>query len=134
LIVIDEAHNICPQEPIDALKGAATEHAIRIAGEGRKYGLYTLLATQRPQKLHTNVVSQCDNLVLMRINSSSDIAHLASTFSFVPPSLLSQASHFSQGQALIAGKIVPSPLFAKFEGRISREGGSDVPADWATLS
>lgn len=131
LLVIDEAHNVCPQEPIDPLQSAATEHAIRIAGEGRKFGIYMLLATQRPQKLHANVVSQCDNLVLMRINSAADIAHLASAFSFVAPSLINQASQFTQGQSLIAGKIVPSPVFARFEGRLSLEGGGDVPADWA---
>lgn len=132
LVVIDEAHNICPQEPADRIQAAATERAIQIAGEGRKFGIYLLLSTQRPQKLHANVLSQCDNLVLMRMNSTADTGHLATTFSFVPPSLLAAASYFGQGESLIAGRIAPSPLLAQFGGRISEEGGSDVPADWAT--
>ena len=74
LIVIDEAHNVCPARPEDPLTAIATEHAVRIAGEGRKFGLVLLVATQRPQKVHENVVSQCDNLVLMRMNSRSDLA------------------------------------------------------------
>ena len=37
LVVIDEAHNICPQEPGDPLTALATEQAVRIAAEGRKY-------------------------------------------------------------------------------------------------
>lgn len=74
LIVIDEAHNVCPQTSGDALTVMATEHAVRIAGEGRKFGLVLLVSTQRPQKVHENVVSQCDNLVLMRMNSRSDVA------------------------------------------------------------
>jgi DNA helicase HerA-like ATPase len=131
LVVIDEAHNICPQEPADRLQAAATERAIQIAGEGRKFGMYLLLSTQRPQKLHANVLSQCDNLVLMRMNSAADLNHLAHTFSFVAPSLLAASSTFGQGEALLAGKIVPSPLLARFGGRISREGGSDVPTTWA---
>src|ERR687898_958936 len=45
LIVADEAHNICPQQPADNLEAAATSHAIKIAGEGRKFGLYLLLAS-----------------------------------------------------------------------------------------
>ena len=77
LIVIDEAHNVCPARPEDPLMAMATEHAVRIAGEGRKFGLVLLVATQRPQKVHENVVSQCDNLVLMRMNSRSDLALLA---------------------------------------------------------
>ncbi|HJS69602.1 MAG TPA: ATP-binding protein, partial [Gaiellaceae bacterium] len=59
LIVIDEAHNVCPQESEDPLTALATEHAVRIAGEGRKFGLYLLVSTQRPQKVHENVLSQC---------------------------------------------------------------------------
>jgi DNA helicase HerA-like ATPase len=59
LLVIDEAHNICPQSPTDRLQAMASDHLVAIAGEGRKFGLYLLLVTQRPQKVHVNVVSQC---------------------------------------------------------------------------
>lgn len=131
LIVADEAHNLFPQEASHALQQPVIEHAIRIAGEGRKYGLYMLISTQRPAKIHINVLSQCDNLVLMRINSHADLGHLASVFSFVPESLLLESPVFAQGESLLAGKIVPTPMLIRFGKRISREGGSDVPADWA---
>ena len=132
LVVIDEAHNVCPAEPETDLQALATEHVVRIAGEGRKFGIYLLLSTQRPQKLHPNVLSQCDNLILMRMNSLEDVAHLGGTFSFVPPRLLEQSTGFTLGQALLAGKISPTPTLAKFEGRLSHEGGGDVPSTWAT--
>ena len=70
IVVTDEAHNVCPQNPTDPNQALATEHLIRIAGEGRKYGLYLFLSTQRPSKVHQNVLSQCDNLMLMKMNSS----------------------------------------------------------------
>ena len=131
LIVIDEAHNVCPAAPEDPLTAMATEHAVRIAGEGRKFGLVLLVATQRPQKVHENVVSQCDNLVLMRMNSRSDLALLSETFSFVPAPLLALAAEFRQGEAVVAGKLVPSPTLGRFGPRWSMEGGADVPSDWA---
>jgi uncharacterized protein len=131
LIVIDEAHNICPQAPEDALTALATEHAVRIAGEGRKFGLYLLVSTQRPQKVHENVLSQCDNLLLMRMNSTADLGFVGDVFSFVPRSLLERATDFRQGESLAAGKISPHPALIRFGSRISEEGGSDVPADWA---
>lgn len=131
LIVIDEAHNVCPAAPEGPLTALATEHAVRIAGEGRKFGLVLLAATQRPQKVHENVVSQCDNLVLMRMNSRSDLAVLSETFSFVPPSLLALAAEFRQGEAVVAGKLVPSPTLGRFGPRWTVEGGADVPSDWA---
>jgi DNA helicase HerA-like ATPase len=131
LIVIDEAHNVCPARPQDGLTALATEHAVRIAAEGRKFGLYLLVSTQRPQKVHENVVSQCDNLVLMRLNSAADGAFAQGVFSFVPPSLIEQAATFRLGEALIAGKIAPQPVLARFGTRVAEEGGSDVPATWA---
>ncbi len=50
LIVIDEAHNVCPAEPSDQLAAIAAEHAVRIAAEGRKFGLYLLVSTQRRKR------------------------------------------------------------------------------------
>lgn len=126
LIVIDEAHNVCPQRPESPVVALATRHAIQIAAEGRKFGLHLLLATQRPQKVHDNVLSQCDNLVLMRMNSASDLSHLAESFSFVPPGLLDAARHFGLGEALAAGKIAPDPTLLRFGARISEEGGADI--------
>jgi uncharacterized protein len=133
LIVIDEAHNVCPADPVDPLVAQAAEHAIRIAGEGRKFGLYLLVSTQRPQKIAENVLSQADNLVLMRLNSLADTAFTRDVFSFVPPSLIDRAVTFRQGEALIAGKISPQPALLRFGARISQEGGADVPATWAGL-
>lgn len=133
LIVADEAHNICPQEPADNLEAAATSHAIKIAGEGRKFGLYLLVATQRPSKIHANVISQCDNLALMKMNSTSDLAHISQIFSQAPATFLGQSSHFAQGECLLAGKMVRNPTFVAFEGRLSEEGGTDVPSSWASV-
>ncbi len=131
LIVIDEAHNVCPADPRDQLVAQAAEYAIRIAGEGRKFGLYLLVSTQRPQKIAENVLSQADNLVLMRLNSLADAAFTQAVFSFVPPSLIDRAVTFHQGEALIAGKISPQPALLRFGTRITQEGGADVPATWA---
>jgi DNA helicase HerA-like ATPase len=129
-IVIDEAQNVCPAEAADPLTALATEDAIRIAGEGRKFGLYLIVVTQRPQKIHENVLSQCDNLVLMRMNSVADLAYVAGVFSFVPPGLVDRATTFGQGEALAAGKIASHPALVRFGSRISYEGGADV-AGWA---
>ena len=131
LIVIDEAHNVCPAEPPDQLVAMAAGHAVRIAAEGRKFGLYLLVSTQRPQKIAENVLSQADNLVLMRLNSLADAAFAQAAFSFVPPSLIERSVIFRQGEALIAGKISPEPALLRFGARVSEEGGADVPATWA---
>jgi uncharacterized protein len=130
LIVIDEAHNVCPAEPADRLQAMITHRCVQIAGEGRKYGLYLLAATQRPAKLHPNVLSQCENLILLRMNSRADLAHLQEVFSMVPAGLLAEATAFELGECLLAGRIVDHPTLARSSGRLAREGGGDVPATW----
>ena len=131
LVVIDEAHNICPAQPGDGLAALATDQTVQIAAEGRKFGIHLLVSTQRPQKVHENVLSQCDNLVLMRMNSAADLAYLGDTFSFVPGGLLARARRFGLGEALVAGKIAPEPALVRFGKRISEEGGADVGKGWA---
>jgi hypothetical protein len=131
LIVIDEAHNVCPAEPADALTARAAEHAVRMAAEGRKFGLYLLVSTQRPQKVQENVLSQCDNLVLMRMASTADLAYIGGALSFAPPDLLAGATAFRLGEALVAGKLASHPALIRFGRRVAEEGGGDVDASWA---
>ena len=123
LVVIDEAHNVCPPDAATIpSRRSPTDAAVQIAGEGRKFGLHLVVATQRPLKVHENVLSQCDNLILMRMNSAGDLARLAELFSFVPPALLGRATSFGLGQALVAGRIAPHPMLVTTGGRIAQRG------------
>jgi hypothetical protein len=131
LIVIDEAHNVCPAVAEGAVTAAAVRDAIAIAAEGRKFGLHLLVSTQRPQKIHENVLTQCENLVLMRLNAAADVNFAQSAFSFVPPELVALAASFRQGEALVAGGIASHAALMRFGARVAQEGGADVAADWA---
>lgn len=126
LIVVDEAHNLCSAEPRGPVQAAVTERLIQIAAEGRKYGLWLLLSTQRPSKIHPQVLTQCDNLMLMRMNSPGDLAELGAVFGFAPEQMLRSSPFFAQGEALFAGGFVPAPMLARMGARITQEGGSDV--------
>ncbi len=131
LLVIDEAHNVCPSKPADAVTALAANYAALIAAEGRKFGLYLLTSTQRPQKVNEEVLSQCDNLLLMRMNSEADLGYLGEVFSFVPPGLIQRATTFGMGETLVAGKFFSHASYVKFGSRISQEGGADIPTAWA---
>lgn len=130
IILIDEAHNFVPQNPRDETK-ALTELLITIAGEGRKYGLWLVMATQRPQKLHENVLSQCDNLIVMKLTSRSDISYIVNAYNAASQEMIETARNFKLGEALALGRIVRSPTLFKFRKRRSAEGGSDLSKDWA---
>ncbi|WP_125098840.1 ATP-binding protein [Leucobacter chromiireducens] len=126
LIVIDEAHNLCQPNPGTAVERALTEQLIQIAAEGRKFGLWLFLSTQRPTKIHPNVLSQCDNLGLMRVNAPRDLAELSEVFGYAPDELVARAQSFTQGQALFAGGFVERATVVQVGARLTEEHGSDV--------
>ena len=126
LIVIDEAHNLCSPEQTSPLHVAVRERLVQIAAEGRKFGLWLLLSTQRPSRIHPSIISQCDNLALMKMTSPVDLGELATIFGFVPAAMLDRSPGFRQGEALFAGGFVPAPTMVKMGGRLTIEGGVDV--------
>jgi DNA helicase HerA-like ATPase len=126
LIVVDEAHNLCPAVPQGPIQTLLVERLIQIAAEGRKYGLWLFLSSQRPSKIHPQVLSQCDNLVLMRMNSPGDVAELTEMFGFAPPALLATSPSFTQGEALVAGAFAARPSIVRMGQRLTQEGGRDV--------
>jgi DNA helicase HerA-like ATPase len=103
LLVIDEAHNLASPSLESPVAIAVRERLIQIAAEGRKFGLWLLLSTQRPSKVHPGIISQCDNLALIE-----------------------RSPWFRQGEALFAGGFVPAPSLVKMNARLTPEGGSDV--------
>ncbi len=126
LLVIDEAHNLCGTQPASAVAQRLLDRLIQIAAEGRKYGLWLLLSSQRPSKIHPQILSQCDNLMLMRMNSPDDVAELGRTFGFAPKSMLRASNGFVQGEALLAGGFAPVPMLVQMRERLTRQGGTDV--------
>jgi DNA helicase HerA-like ATPase len=68
-ILMDEAHNFIPAEG----NPASLEVLQRIAREGRQPGISLVLATQRPEKLHPDVLAQCDMIISHRLTTKADI-------------------------------------------------------------
>ena len=126
LLVIDEAHNLASPQLDSALAIAVRERLIQIAAEGRKFGLWLLLSTQRPSKVHPGILSQCDNLALMKMTSPLDLIELGTYFGYAPTALIERSPWFRQGEALFAGGFVPAPSLVKMNARLTPEGGSDV--------
>lgn len=130
LLAIDEAHNVLPATTNDPLLASAVDIGTLIAGEGRKFGIHLFVASQRPGKVHPNVLSQCDNLLLMRMNGAHDVDELEAAFSHVPAMLLRESLSFGLGQALFAGPLSPLPQITQVGTRLTQEGGADIPTTW----
>lgn len=71
----DEAHNIITQTDFD-------QRVERMVTGGRKHGVECLHITQRPQLLHTTVISQADRRVYFGVSDSNDLAKINSQSGF----------------------------------------------------
>lgn len=72
-LVCDEAHLYLPARDVaDASEARALAHFERIAKEGRKYGVSLVIISQRPSELNKTIISQCNNIVALRLSNQSD--------------------------------------------------------------
>jgi hypothetical protein len=131
VVVVDEAHSLFPSRPESPCDALALRWGVMVAGEGRKYGLYLIVASQLPSKIHEHVITQCGNLVLLRMVSTGEIRSLQSHLSFASESFLELSRSFKPGDALVMGGITPTPVLTHFERRLTEEGGGDMRVSWA---
>ena len=129
-IAIDEAHNLAPADPSDPESKAVLDQLVTIAAEGRKYGLFLILVTQRPSRLHPSILSQCDNLLLMKMTNRTDLKLVEDSFGFVPEGWPDRALKFEQGECLLAGGFVERPVVANVAPRRTVEGGRNITDNW----
>ena len=72
-IFCDEAHLYIPERvAANSANAVAVEIFERIAKEGRKYGIGLVVISQRPSEVNRTVLSQCNNVIAMRLTNGDD--------------------------------------------------------------
>ncbi|WP_230293368.1 ATP-binding protein [Croceicoccus sp. Ery5] len=72
-MMCDEAHLYIPERAqADSSDSVAVEIFERIAKEGRKYGIGLVVISQRPSEVNRTVLSQCNNVIAMRLTNGDD--------------------------------------------------------------
>lgn len=67
-LVVDEVHNFAPKGKIMSPEAGMMLHwANRLASEGRGKGVNLIVASQRPQKVHNDLLTSCETLISMRV-------------------------------------------------------------------
>jgi uncharacterized protein len=126
-VVIDEAHNLAPiATAVDSPARTVRDVLARIATEGRKYGIYLVLATQRPGRLDETLRTQCDNLCLLKMNDRHDLQLIEQSFGFIPQGWAQRSMDFKQGELLLGGALVDRPVYARTSPRRTVEGGRNI--------
>ena len=121
-VFVEEAHRFIPAEG-RTYSGSMIK---KIAAEGRKFGVFLVVITQRPSKIHPDALSQCNSQIIMRITNPHDQEAVAMSSERLGESLLNDLPGLNTGEAVIVGEMTRAPVMARIKKRRTREGGSDV--------
>ncbi len=110
LLVFEEAHNYLPRKPIEGRKTFARNAVEKVAKEGRKYGVAAMIVSQRPSEISETVLSQCNSMVLLRMNNPDDQEYAARVVSDQFRSLISLLPSMRPGEGFIIGDAVLMPM------------------------
>jgi DNA helicase HerA-like ATPase len=114
LFVCEEAHRYASADRNIGF-GPTRKAISRIAKEGRKYGVYLGLVTQRPAELDATIISQCNTLFSMRLANDRDQALLRSAVSDAAANLLSFVPSLGTREVLAFGEGVALPTRLRFK-------------------
>ncbi len=113
LFVCEEAHRYASSER--SIGFGPTRRAIsRIAKEGRKYGVFLGLVTQRPAELDATILSQCSTLFAMRLANERDQAIVRAAVSDAAANLLAFLPSLGTREVFAFGEGVALPTRLKF--------------------
>ena len=124
-LVLEEAHKFAPA-PRTGMSSISRPILERIAAEGRKFGVFMLLASQRPSKVDADVLSMCNSQIILRIINQNDQTTIGATSEALAQDLLEDLPGLGVGEAVIVGSIVPAPLAVMIQRRKTRHGGADI--------
>ena len=122
MLVIEEAHNFCPERGFN--KTVSTEILRTIASEGRKFGLGLLVISQRPARVDKNVISQCNTQIIMRITNANDLKALSKGIEGMTSGLEEEIKRLPAGVAMIVSNRIERPILVDVRVRRSKHGGT----------
>ncbi len=111
-LVLEEAHRYISTDSGKVFDGA-NKIFERIAKEGRKYGMFLLVSSQRPSELSKTVLSQCSNFIVHRIQNPEDLSHIRQITPHISETILRRMPSIPTQHALIFGHAVNLPTTFK---------------------
>ena len=110
-IVIEEAHRYVQHDSDLEILGYNIFE--RISKEGRKYGVFLGLITQRPSELSDTCVSQCANFVILRTLHPTDLEYIREMVPNITSEIVSQLKNLKPGNCIVFGTAfkVPTSLY-----------------------
>ena len=136
VIVCDEAHLYLPSGAASTgpLEKRALENYERIAKEGRKYGVGLMVVSQRPSDVSTTILSQCSNIISLRLANKTDQAVVKQLLPESLEGLMEVLPTLDVGEAVVVGDATLLPTRIKMSKPKHEPRSATIPfwTRWAT--
>ena len=122
-IIVDEAHNILSRQSVresEEWKDYRLEVFEEIIKEGRKFGVFMTIASQRPSDISPTIISQLHNYFIHRLVNDKDIEQVNNTISYLDKVSVESLPILSTGVCIVAGQMTEMPIVVKIN-RIENE-------------
>lgn len=117
-LIIDEAHNILSyssQRESESWRDYRLETFEEIVKEGRKFGMYLTVCSQRPADISPTILSQMHNYFIHRLVNDEDLKAIAKSVSFIDGASMSMIPVLPQGCCIVSGTAATHPTRVQVE-------------------
>jgi hypothetical protein len=121
LSIFEEAHRFIPS---GAIITASKKTLKKVAQEGRKFSMGLGIISQRPSRLDSDVLSQCNTQIILRLTNPKDQDYVRQISEYVTSSDLEELRTLIPGEAFVFGSatLISLPIEVKHD-RITKHGG-----------
>lgn len=112
-IIVDEAHNILSKTSFretDEWKDYRLETFEEIIKEGRKFGVFMTIASQRPNDISEAIISQVHNYFIHQLINQKDLLTIGKAVSYIDKITEESIPTLSVGTCIFSGVATPMPL------------------------
>jgi len=118
-VVVEEGHIFAPSSG----NNVSIPLIKKIAAEGRKFGVGLCIVSQRPSHLNSDVTSQCNTIITMRIKNPDDQRFIRASSDYFSEVDINELPALSTGEALICGRAILASLLVKVGPKALVHGG-----------
>ena len=117
-IIIDEAHNILSKESsreVENWKDYRLETFEEIIKEGRKFGVFVTISSQRPSDISSTITSQAHNYFIHRLINEKDLAAISKAVSYIDKVTEESIPTLPVGICIFSGTASQMPMKVRIE-------------------
>ncbi|MCM3671082.1 ATP-binding protein [Mesobacillus maritimus] len=111
--IIDEAHNILSEQSFresESWKDYRLEVFEEIIKEGRKFGVFVTISSQRPSDISNTIISQLHNVFIHRLINNNDLKTMSQTISFLDKVSFDSIPVLPAGACIFTGIATETPI------------------------